>query len=396
MSASASDRRSYRILYHHRIRAEDGQAVHVREMIGALRGLGHEVEECALVPKARSRTAANGAAAAGFWRRLRLPRAGAEALEIAYNWQGRRLIERTAGRFRPHLIYERHALHCRAGLVAARALNAPLLLEVNSPMCDEMERLSALRFPRRARRTERAVLEGADRLLAVSGVLRDRLVALGADPARVRVVRNGAEPARYEHAGEQRGAVRARWGLGPDDFALGFIGYVRAWHGLDLAVAALGRTELQRARLVVVGDGPGVTALAQAAHAAGLGGRVILPGAAAPEQVPACALAFDAAVIPAINDYASPLKLFDYLAAAVPAIVPDQPNLRELVTDGEDALCFAPGNAAALANKVGLLLADPGRAAAIGAAGRRKLLAQDWTWSGAARRVIAAFEELAL
>ena len=44
----------YRILYHHRIRAEDGQAVHVREMIGALRTAGHEVLESALVPKAQS------------------------------------------------------------------------------------------------------------------------------------------------------------------------------------------------------------------------------------------------------------------------------------------------------------------------------------------------------
>ena len=44
--------RSRRILFHHRIRADDGQAVHVRELIGALRQQGHEVLECALVPKA--------------------------------------------------------------------------------------------------------------------------------------------------------------------------------------------------------------------------------------------------------------------------------------------------------------------------------------------------------
>ena len=43
---------SLRILYHHRIRADDGQAVHVRELIGALRRRGHQVLECALVPKA--------------------------------------------------------------------------------------------------------------------------------------------------------------------------------------------------------------------------------------------------------------------------------------------------------------------------------------------------------
>ena len=32
-----------RILYHHRTASKDGQAVHIEEMIAALRGLGHEV-----------------------------------------------------------------------------------------------------------------------------------------------------------------------------------------------------------------------------------------------------------------------------------------------------------------------------------------------------------------
>ena len=51
-----------RILYHHRIRAEDGQAAHVRELITALREAGHELRECALVPKGMCR---------GFESRLR-------------------------------------------------------------------------------------------------------------------------------------------------------------------------------------------------------------------------------------------------------------------------------------------------------------------------------------
>jgi glycosyltransferase involved in cell wall biosynthesis len=40
------------------------------------------------------------------------------------------------------------------------------------------------------------------------------------------------------------------------------------------------------------------------------------------------------------------------------------------------------------------LARDPERRQRIGAAGRRLLLEQDWTWAGNARRVIEAFEEL--
>ena len=60
---------THRILYHHRIRADDGQAVHVREMIHALRAAGHEVLEVALVPKA----GANGSASDGAGNGVGMP-----------------------------------------------------------------------------------------------------------------------------------------------------------------------------------------------------------------------------------------------------------------------------------------------------------------------------------
>ena len=117
--------RGRRILYHHRIRAEDGQAVHVRELIAALRNAGHEVRECALVPKASANAAPDrpkpgSASKPGFWQRLSLPRAAVEVLEIAYNQQGRAMLRAAAAEFRPDFVYERHALHCRAGLDVAR------------------------------------------------------------------------------------------------------------------------------------------------------------------------------------------------------------------------------------------------------------------------------------
>jgi hypothetical protein len=95
-----------RILYHHRIRADDGQAVNVRELIEALRRLGHEVRECALVPKAGAVRAAAGAPVQpGFWQRLQLPRAATEVLEILYNRSARRML-RDAARAAAALVRE--------------------------------------------------------------------------------------------------------------------------------------------------------------------------------------------------------------------------------------------------------------------------------------------------
>ncbi|MBI5850155.1 MAG: glycosyltransferase [Planctomycetes bacterium] len=388
-----------RILYHHRIRADDGQAVHVRELIGALREEGHDVLECALVQKAGVAASPGADAHArrngSLWNRLRLPRGAIELLEIAYGPQGARRLRLAAADFRPDFVYERHALHCDAGLRAARSLGVPLLLEVNSPLVDEMQALGALRFPRRARRTEHAVLAGADIVFAVTGVLRDLCVGLGARAARTVVVPNGAVPERYDDAARAAGrALRSRLSIAADDFVLGFVGFMRPWHRLDLAVEMLLRPELRALHLVLVGEGPARADVAAAAVRAGVSSRVHAIGAVDAGELPGCVCAFDAALIPAINRYASPLKLFDSLAAGVPTICPRQANLEELVIDDRNAVLFAPGDADALRAATARLVLDRAAARRIGAQGRADLLTNDWTWRGNARRVIAAYRRL--
>jgi len=98
-------------------------------------------------------------------------------------------------------------------------------------------------------------------------------------------------------------------------------------------------------------------------------------------------LACDGALIPAINSYASPLKLFDSLAAGVPTVAPDQPNLRENLQHGQNGLLFTPGSVDALAAALGELVGDRQHARALGAAGQQSLLQQQWTWAGNAARV---------
>lgn len=385
----------YRILYHHRIRADDGQAVHVRELIGALREQGHTVLECALVPKTGVRPSATHTAPRGFWQRLRLPRVATEVLEILYDRAGTRRLRRAAHELRPDFVYERHALHCRSGLVVARQLGVPLLLEVNSPMVTEMQRLGSLRFRARARATERQVLAAADAVLPVTRVLGDLLVAAGARSERVHVIGNGAVPERYGGEAAIAGVeVRAGLDLAPDAFVLGFVGYARPWHRLDLMLEVLGRPGFEAVVLVLIGRGPAIEPLLQQAAARGLGARVRCLGDVPAERLPAHVLACDAALIPAINDYASPLKLFDSLAAGVPTLAPDQPNLRETVQDGASALLFQPGALDDLARQLLRLVQDRTFARRLGAAGRAALLEHDWTWAGNARRVVAVYEAL--
>lgn len=389
-----------RILYHHRIRADDGQAVHVRELITALRGAGHHVDECALVPKAIAKPAAAAAEPAndkpGFWQKLSLPRTAVEMLEVAYNHKGRSMLQAAAQSARPDFLYERHALHLRAGLDVARKVGVPFLLEVNSPMALEMERLGKLCLPRRARRTERHVLAEADAVLAVTQVLADMLVDAGARRERVHVIGNGAVCERYDADARAAAAiVRQRWQLPDDAFVLGFVGYMRPWHRLDLVLDVMQRPGLEALVLVLMGEGPALEPLQELAAERGMAHRVRALGVVPPELLPSHVMACDGALIPAINAYASPLKLFDSLAAGVVTIAPDQPNLRENIDDGRNGLLFVPGDADSLHTQLVRVCADRGLAHSIGAAGRQSLLDQRWTWGGNAERVLEVFDSLA-
>ena len=127
-----------RILYHHRTASRDGQAVHIDEMVHALRALGHDV--LVVGPQRHEGQAGSGAQAMGqdvSWvQRLRsaLPQALYELLELGYSIPAWVRLRRAARAFKPDLIYERYNLHMLAGLWVASAQRVPLFVEVNAPL----------------------------------------------------------------------------------------------------------------------------------------------------------------------------------------------------------------------------------------------------------------------
>jgi glycosyltransferase involved in cell wall biosynthesis len=64
--------------------------------------------------------------------------------------------------------------------------------------------------------------------------------------------------------------------------------------------------------------------------------------------------------------YTSPLKLFEYMGMAKPIIASDLPSLREVIRHGENGWLVEAENPAALAAGIVDLLADSGRAVALG------------------------------
>ncbi|MGZ4177105.1 MAG: glycosyltransferase family 4 protein, partial [Solirubrobacteraceae bacterium] len=67
-----------------------------------------------------------------------------------------------------------------------------------------------------------------------------------------------------------------------------------------------------------------------------------------------------------------PLAVLEYMAAGLPVVATDVGGLPEIVRDGETGFLTAPRDPAALAERIGRLLSDPGLAREMGGRGRRR------------------------
>jgi glycosyltransferase involved in cell wall biosynthesis len=106
------------------------------------------------------------------------------------------------------------------------------------------------------------------------------------------------------------------------------------------------------------------------------------------EQVPELIAGFDIALQPRAVEYASPLKVFEYMAAGRAIVAPDQANIREVLTQGQTALLFDPAQPGAMWQAVARLAGDAALRERLGKAAAAEIVRRDYTWLSNARRVI--------
>ena len=380
-----------KILYHHRTRSKDGQNVHIEELIAALRRRGHEV----IVVAPPAMEAAEFGDDGGMIARLKthLPKAFYELLEFGYGLVAYRRLKAAMRRHRPDVLYERYNLYLLSGVRLARRYRLPFLLEVNAPLLQERGKFGGLALPRLAAWTERTAWKAADYALPVTDCLADHLRAAGVAEERIRVIPNGINPRRFN---AENDGMRIRRQLGLEGrIILGFTGFMRDWHGLerviDVMAAAPNRADLH---FLVVGDGPARAALETHAAACGMQDQLTVMGIVGRDEVADHVAAFDIALQPQVVEYASPLKLFEYMALGRAIVAPDQRNIREILTHEEDALLFDAADADGFAAAIRRLVGDEDLRRRLGKGAMATIENRRLTWDANAERVEKLFASL--
>lgn len=289
------------------------------------------------------------------------------------------------------LVYERYSLWSFAAMRWARRSHVPGLLEVNAPLIEEQAAYRSLCLEDVATRVAFRSFAAARAIIAVSREVARWIRRFDAD--RVHVIPNGVDPSRFAVHGcvddWRRPSVRHCDGV----FTIGFVGTLKAWHGLRVLIDAFAElhAESPAIRLLLVGDGPEREALEDGLERRGLRQAAVFTGAVDPLEVPTLLRAMDVAVAPYSARpafYFSPLKVLEYMAAELPVVASRLGQLEELIDHGHSGLLCTPDDPAALADCLGRLRRSAPLRRRLGRAARASV-ARDHTWAAVVRRSLA-------
>ncbi|MFH1476080.1 MAG: glycosyltransferase [Verrucomicrobiota bacterium] len=177
--------------------------------------------------------------------------------------------------------------------------------------------------------------------------------------ARVKLLYSGIPLDAVPRLGaDERRKVRHIHGIGDTDFLLGVVSRLEPHKGhADLLQAFVTiRAELPGARLWIIGDGYHQAALAQLSGTLGLADTVDFLGYQ-PDVWPLIQ-ALDVQVFPSHQE-GTPNTLYEAMAAGNAILASTADGQGEILTHGKDALLFAPGDLAALAQGLLRLYQEP-------------------------------------
>jgi glycosyltransferase involved in cell wall biosynthesis len=286
------------------------------------------------------------------------------------------------------------SLFAGADVIYSRDATALLLLSLLHPRRKLVYEAHKLATGKAGRWIQAQTVRRVGTVVTVTARLRADLIARGASPDRALTAHDGVRAGRFADLPDQA-AARAALGWPARAFIVGYVGRLQTMamdKGVGTLIEAL-RT-VEGTTLALVG-GPDAMAADFHQHWLKLGlpdDRFINAGQVPPEQVPLYLRALDVCAMPFpwtehFAYYASPMKLFEYMASGRAIVASDLPSTAEVVDHEQTALLYPPGEAAALGAAIARLRDDPALRERLGSRAAA-LVMQHYTWAARARAIL--------
>jgi glycosyltransferase involved in cell wall biosynthesis len=248
------------------------------------------------------------------------------------------------------------------------------------------------------RAVARRVLSRAGAVIACSDDLRERAVALGADPGRAETIAYGVDTARFAPDAGARRRIRAQAGIDAGEEVVLGVGRFVSKKGFEYLIDAVGLLAERRPalRLVLAGWGDLERDLRARTARLGLEPRVRFTGLVTRDGVPGWLAAADVVAVPSIRDEAGnvdglPNVALEALASATPVVATRAGGLGSVIEHDRTGLLVPERDARALADALDRLLGDRDLRARVGTAARAAMESTG-RWSHVAARIEAAYD----
>ncbi|MFZ3302134.1 MAG: glycosyltransferase family 4 protein [Mycobacterium sp.] len=244
-----------------------------------------------------------------------------------------------------------------------------------------------------ARSVLRRIGEDSDVVTFVSRYTRARFTSAFGPNGALEHLPPGVDTDRFRPDPASRAELRTRYGLGQRPTVLCLSRLVPR-KGQDMLIRALPsiRQRVNGAALVIAGGGPYLAALRRLADRFGVSDHVTFTGGVPAADLPAYHAMADVFAMPCRTRGAGldveglGIVFLEASAAGVPVVAGSSGGAPETVRHNKTGIVVDGRSVNQVADAVSDLLADPDRAAAMGAAGRDWVTAQ-WRWNDLARRL---------
>lgn len=182
----------------------------------------------------------------------------------------------------------------------------------------------------------------ADLLLPCSTSVKEHMVSLGFAEAKMRIVLNPLETARYKPDPAVRAQTRAALGIGNDTLLITGAGRFVEWKGFDNLISAyadiLKRNSLThgKTRLLLAGDGEEKDRLLKLSRETTVGENIIMPGFV--QDIRPYLQASDIFVLPSKTPEPFGIVLLEAMATGLACIATRGGGALDMITDGENGI----------------------------------------------------------
>ena len=311
-------------------------------------------------------------------------------------WALRRLITEES----PDLVYTSLFDADLAGWIATRGVDVPLISNLANTAYDPA-RLADPNIDERRLKAIRAIdgytsRHGTDHFHAVSQAVKDSTVGtLGVDPTRITVVKRGRDSDRLGRRSiERTAAAREILDLPEGAEVVVTVGRQEYQKGHRYLIEAFADVVVERpdALLLITGrEGHSTAELQELIATLGLESVVRLLGHRS--DIGEVLAASDLFVFPSLYEGLGG-ALIEALALELPVVATDLPALREVVSDGENALLVPPRNPGALSAAITGLLGDSDKMERFGMRSRQ-IFDEEFRAEDATERMVAMLTAVA-